>query len=106
MFCNMCVANNSSILQYWHGMSIEGVLVFYRTIYRVREFVGGGGGLTARRKRNSSLLRPPPPPPFFRSQKGGGVTAGLYGNNNYVLEKGNNLALTKDRIIEFSLLIL
>ena len=60
MFCNMYVANNSSILQYCHGMSIEGVLVFYR----VREFVegggGGGGGLTARRKRKSSLLRPPP----------------------------------------------
>ena len=27
----MYVANNSSILQYCHGMSIEGVLVYYRT---------------------------------------------------------------------------
>ena len=30
-----------TILQYCHGMSIEGVLVFYRTT----EFVGGRGGL-------------------------------------------------------------
>ena len=28
---NMYVANNSSILQYCHGMSIKGVLVFYCT---------------------------------------------------------------------------
>ena len=66
MFCNMYVANNSSILQYCHGMSIEGVLVFYRTIEYANSWEGGGGGggggggLTARRKRKSSLLRSPP----------------------------------------------
>ena len=43
MFCNMYVANNSSILQYCHGMSIEGVLVFYRTT-EYANLVGGGGG--------------------------------------------------------------
>ena len=81
MFCNMYVANNSSILQYCHGMSIEGVLVFYRTTEYANSWKGGGGGgLTARRKRKSSLLRPPPPLfPESRSQKGGGVTAGQYG---------------------------
>ena len=31
MLCNIYMANNSSILQYCHGMSIERVLVFYRT---------------------------------------------------------------------------
>ena len=60
---DMYVANNSSILQYCHGMSIEGVLVFYlhnrALLISVREFVGGGG-LTARRKCKSSLLCPPP----------------------------------------------
>ena len=71
MFCNMYVANNSSILQYCHGMSIEGVLVFYRTIEYANSWKGGGGGLTARRKRKSSLLRPPPLFPGSRSQKGG-----------------------------------
>ena len=72
MFCNMYVANNSSILQYCHGMSIEGVLVFYRTTEYANLWKGGGGGLTARQKRKSSLLRPPPPLfPKSRSQKGG-----------------------------------
>ena len=73
MFCNMYVANNSSILQYCHGMSIEGVLVFYRTTEYANSWKrgGGGGGLTARRKRKSSLLRPPPLFPESRSQKGG-----------------------------------
>ena len=75
MFYNMYVANNSSILQYCHGMSIEGVLVFYRTTEYVNSWKGGGGGggggLTARRKRKSSLLRPPPLFPESRSQKGG-----------------------------------
>ena len=79
MFCNMYVANNSSILQYCHGMSIEGVLVFYRTTEYANSWKGGGGGLTARRKRKSSLLRPPPLFHESRSQKGGGVTAGQYG---------------------------
>ena len=59
MFCNMYVGNNSSILQYCHSMSIEGVLVFYRTTEYANSWKGGGG-LTARRKRKSSLLRPPP----------------------------------------------
>ena len=77
MFC-MYVANNSSILQYCHGMSIEGVLVFYRTTDYANLVGGGpggggGGGLTARRKRKSSLLRPPPLFPESRSQKGGGA---------------------------------
>ena len=82
----MYVANNSSILQYCHGMSIEGVLVFYRTTEYANLVGGGGGGggggLTARRKRKSSLLRPRPL--FFlkvgRKRGGGGVTAGQYGN--------------------------
>ena len=59
-----------SILQYCHGMSIEGVLVFYRSTEYANSWEGGGG-LTARRKRKSSLLRPPPPLfPESRSQKG------------------------------------
>ena len=44
MFCNIYVANNSSILQYCHGMSIEGVLGFYRTTEYVNSWKGGGGG--------------------------------------------------------------
>ena len=83
MFCNMYVANDSSILQYCHGMSIEGVLVLYRTTEYANSWKGGGGGpgggLTARRKRKSSLLRPPPFFPESRIAKGGGVTAGQYG---------------------------
>ena len=51
-------------------MSIEGVLVFYRTTEYANSWEGGGG-LTARRKRKSSLLRPPPLFPESRSQKGG-----------------------------------
>ena len=79
MFCNMYVANNSSILQYCHGMSIEGVLVFYRTTEYANSWKGGGGGgLTERRKRKSSLLRPPPL--FFlkvgRKRGGGGRNSG------------------------------
>ena len=78
---NMYVANISSILQYCHGMSIEGFLVFYRTIESTR--IRGRGGLTARRKCKSSLLRPPPPLfPGSRSHKGGGVTAGQYGTKH------------------------
>ena len=44
MFCNKYVANNSSILQYCHGMSIEGVLVFYPTTEYANSWEGGGGG--------------------------------------------------------------
>ena len=89
------MANNSSILQYCHGMSIEGVLVFYRTTelrwYQYANSWGRGrGGLTVRWNRKSSLLRPPPPPPPLlpgsRLQKGGGgggVTAGQYGTCVY-----------------------
>ena len=77
MFCNMYVANNSSILQYCHGMSIEGVLVFYRTAEYANSWKGGGGGLTARQKRKSSLLRPPPPLFFLKvGRKGGGRNSG------------------------------
>ena len=83
MFCNMYVANNSSILQYCHGMSIEGVLVFYRTTEYAN--LVGGGGLTARQKRKSSL-RPPPLFPKSRSQKGGGVTAGQYGTCEFTID--------------------
>ena len=81
MFCNMYVANNSSILQYCHGMSIEGVLVFYRTTEYAN--LVGGGGLAARRKRKSSLLCPPL---FFLKvgRKRGGVTAGQYGIHNII----------------------
>ena len=61
MFCNMYAANNSSILQYCHGMSIEGVLVFYCTTEYANSWEVGEG-LTARRKHKSSLL---PPPLFF-----------------------------------------
>ena len=43
MFCNMYVANTSSIIQYCHGMSIKGVLVFYRTT-EYANLVGRGGG--------------------------------------------------------------
>ena len=43
MFCIMYVANNSSILQYCHGMSIEGVHVFYRTTEYANSWEGGGG---------------------------------------------------------------
>ena len=73
MFCNMYVANNSSILQYCHGMSIEGVLVIYRTIEYANSWKG-------RRKRKSSLLRPPPPLFFLKvgRKRGGGITAGQY----------------------------
>ena len=78
MFCIMYVANNSSILQYCHGMSIEGVDVFYHTTEYANSWEEGGS-LTARRKRKSSLLCPPPLFPESRSQKGGGVTAGQYG---------------------------
>ena len=73
---NMYVANNSSILQYCHGMSIEGVLVFYRTIQStpLRWRGGGGGGLTARK---SSLIVTPPPL-FFQAvgRKKGGRNSG------------------------------
>ena len=44
MFCkkngNLYVANNSSILQCCHGMSIEGVVDFYRTT----EYANSWGG--------------------------------------------------------------
>ena len=74
MFCNMYVANNSSILQYCHGMSIEGVLVFYRTT-GYANLVGGGGGLNCEAKAQVLVVTPPPPPLFpestCRSQKGG-----------------------------------
>ena len=71
----MYAANNFSILQYCHGMSIEGVLVFYRTTEYANSWEGGG--LTARRKRKSSLLRPPPPLFFLKvGRKKGGRNSG------------------------------
>ena len=68
MFCNMYVANNSSILQYCHGMSIEGVLVFYRTTEYANLVGGGGGGgggggLNC--EANAQVLVVTPPPPTF-----------------------------------------
>ena len=74
MFCNMYVANNSSILQYCHGLSIEGVLVFYPLqSTRIR---GRGGGLNCEAK--AQVLVVTPPPLFFLKvgRKRGGVTAG------------------------------
>ena len=44
MFCNVYVANNSSILQYCHGMSIEGVLVSSTALQSTRIRGRGGGG--------------------------------------------------------------
>ena len=70
MFCDMYVANNSSILQYCHGMSIEGVLVFYRTTEYANSWKGGGLNCEAK----AQVLVVTPPPPLFpesRSQKGG-----------------------------------
>ena len=82
----MYVANNSSILQYCHGMLIEGVLIFYCTTEYANSW---GGGLTARRKRKSSLLRPPPL--FFLEvgRKKGGRNSGavrynLFAKGDYV----------------------
>ena len=69
----MYVANNSSILQYCHGMSIEGLLVFYRTTVYANSWEGGGG-LYCEAKAQVLVVTPPPPPPSFpesRSQKGG-----------------------------------
>ena len=61
MFCNMYVANNSSILQYCHGMSIEGVLVFYRTTEYANSWGGGGGGrLNCEAKAQVLVVTPPP----------------------------------------------
>ena len=77
MFCNMYVANNSSILQYCHGMSIEGVLVFYRTTEYANSWKGGG--LNCKAKAQVLVVTPPPLFLESRSQKGGGVTAGQYG---------------------------
>ena len=77
MFCNMYVANNSSILQYCHGMSIEGVLVFYRTIEYTRiRGKGGGGGLNCEAK--AQVLVVTPPPLFFLEvgRKRGGRNSG------------------------------
>ena len=71
MFCNMYVANNSSILQYCHGMSIKGVLVFYHTTEYANSWEGGGGGNC---EAKAQVLIVTPPPPLFpesRSQKGG-----------------------------------
>ena len=74
MFCNMYVANNSSILQYCHGMSIEGVLVFNRTTEYANSWKGGGGGGGLNCEAKAQVLVVTPPPPLFpesRSQKGG-----------------------------------
>ena len=76
----MYVANNFSILQYCHGMSIEGVLNFYRitALHCANSWEGVREGLTARQKCKSSLLRHLL---LFLEvgRKRGGVTAGQYG---------------------------
>ena len=68
---NMYMANNSSILQFCHGMSIEGVL-FFRTVY---ECVGG--------RVKVQVLVVTPLPLFFLEvghNKGRAcITAGQYG---------------------------
>ena len=64
MFCNMYVANNSSILQYCHGMSIEGVLVFYRTTEYANSWEGGGGGGGLNCEARAQVLVVTPPPSF------------------------------------------
>ena len=65
MFCNMYVANNSSILQYCHGMSIEGVLVFYRTTEYANSWKGGGGGGGLNCEAKVQVLVVTPPSLFF-----------------------------------------
>ena len=68
MFCNMYVANNSTILQYCHGMSIEGVLVFYCTTEYANSWEGG---VNCEVKAQVLVVTPPPLFPESRSQKGG-----------------------------------
>ena len=70
---NMYVANNSSILQYCHGMSIEGVLVFYRTTEYANSWEGGGVGLNCEAKAQVLVVTPPPPLFFLEvcRKKGG-----------------------------------
>ena len=63
----MYVANNSSILQYCRGMSIEGVLIFYRTTEYANSWEGG---LNCEAKAQV-LVVTPPSFPESRSQKGG-----------------------------------
>ena len=77
MFCNMFVANNSSILQYCHGMSIKGVLVFYRTTEYANSWEEGGLNCEAK----AQVLVVTPAPLFFLKvgRKKGGVTAEQYG---------------------------
>ena len=69
----MYVANNSSILQYCHSMSIEGVLVFYHTteLGYAKLWEGGGGGNC---EAKAQVLIVTPSPTLFPgsgSQKGG-----------------------------------
>ena len=66
MFCNMYMANNSSILQYCHSMSIEGVVIFYRTTElhwsqyaKLGLGAGGGGGLNCEAKAHVLIVTPP-----------------------------------------------
>ena len=92
---NMYVAN-SSILQYCHGMSIEGVLVFYRTTEYANSWEGGG--LTVRRKRKSLLLCPPL---FFLEvgRKKGGRNSGAVRYDHYLILRklDNNVCVTMCR---------
>ena len=97
MFCNMYVANNSSILQYCHGMSIEGVLVFYRTTEYANSWKGGGG-LNCEAK--AQVLVVTPPPLFFLKvgRKRGGRNSGavryIYIYIMYVTHSQINVMLT------------
>ena len=59
----MYVDDNSSILQYCHGRSIEGVLIFYRTTeLRLSQYVNlwEGGGLNCEAKAQVLVVTPPP----------------------------------------------
>ena len=71
---------NNSILQYYHGMLIEGVLLFYHTIeIQYANTSEGGGGLNCEAKVQVLIVTLPLPLlSGNRSQKGGGVTAGQY----------------------------
>ena len=74
----MYVANNFSILQYCHGMSIEGVLGFYRTT-ELQYANSWEGGLNCEAKAQVLIVTPPPPSFSWRYvglKRGGGRNSG------------------------------
>ena len=74
----MYMANNSSILQYCHGMSIEGLLIFYRTTEYANSWEegGGGGGVNCEAKAQVLVVTPPPPLFLKVGRKKGGHNSG------------------------------